>query len=194
MASMVGDGVELYWIPLGAGAGGAVVRWSGRVYEAVTSARERRRSRELFHSALLVRAAGRLATIEMAPVWVRTGERGVVAEGPVGARCLGRSRLFRYEVRRWFGGSIPDAAAAIGGPLRVSASPDVASTILDLVPEFPTCTWGRDELGLGEMWNSNTLVSWLLARAGVDVGRLHPPKGGRAPGWDAGLAAAALAS
>jgi hypothetical protein len=37
----------------------------------------------------------------MTPVWTANGrgDRGVVAEGPVGARWAGRSRLFRYEVR-----------------------------------------------------------------------------------------------
>ena len=51
----------------------------------------------------------------------------------------------------------------------------------------PGLTWGRDELGLGDMWNSNSLVAWLLATSGHDVESLAPPGGGRAPGWTAGL-------
>jgi hypothetical protein len=47
--------------------------------------------------------------------------------------------------------------------------------------------WGRDELDAGEMWNSNSVVSWLLARSGFDVNSIRPPAGGRAPGWQAGL-------
>ena len=47
--------------------------------------------------------------------------------------------------------------------------------------------WGRDELGTGEMWNSNAVVAWLLARAGLPVDDITPPPGGRAPGWQAGL-------
>jgi hypothetical protein len=40
--------------------------------------------------------------IEMPPIRPSDGaERGVVAEGAVGARAAGRFRLFRYEVRRW---------------------------------------------------------------------------------------------
>jgi hypothetical protein len=62
--------------------------------------------------------------------------------------------------------------------------------VLDLVREFPTRTWGRDELGTGEMWNSNSLVSWLLARAALETNDIGPPPGGRGPGWDAGLIAA----
>ena len=40
------------------------------------------------------------------------------------------------------------------------------------------------------MWNSNSLVSWLLVTAGVDIESVTPPEGGRAPGWEAGIAAA----
>src|SRR5262245_21620782 len=69
--------VDLYWIPLGAGAGGAVVRWSGRLYEAVAAALARRRRCALFHSALEVGVNGVTAVIEMAPVWTKRGDRGV---------------------------------------------------------------------------------------------------------------------
>lgn len=184
------DAVDVYWIPLGAGAGGALVRWSGRLYEAATATVARRPRRDLYHSALEVTVGDVTAAIEMAPVWTKRGDRGVVAEGPVGARVLGRSRLFRYEVRCWSGGSIPDLAAAIGGPHRVSSEPAKAEAILDLVSKFPTLTWGRDESKTGEMWNSNSLVSWLLSRAGLVTEDVAPPSGGRAPGWDAGLVAA----
>ncbi len=183
--------IDLYWIPLGAGAGGSLVRWSGRAYESLAARRARRAPRPLYHSALEVQLDGVTTAIEMAPVWVHRGERGVVAEGPVGAGLLGRSRLFRYEVRRWRGGTIPDRAAAEGGPVRVAHAPDAPGRVLALVPLFPTRTWGRDELRTGDMWNSNSLVSWLLAGAGVDTTGLAPPHDGRAPGWDAGLAAAA---
>ena len=186
-------GVDLYWIPLGAGAGGAVVRWSGRRYEALAARVSHRDRSDLFHSALLVRVDGSQFAIEMAPVWTKSGDRGVISEGPVGLRPLGRSRLFRYEVRCWPGGSIPDAGDAVGGAIEVAGNAETARTILDLVPRFPTGTWGRDELGAGEMWNSNSLVSWLLASAGVEMEGIGPPTGGRAPGWDAGLVAAGRA-
>jgi len=187
------DGVDLYWIPLGAGAGGAVVRWNGRLYEALAAGLARRPRCDLYHSALEVQLDGVTFVIEMAPVWTKHGERGVVSEGPVGARVLGRSRLFRYEVHCWRGGSIPDLAAAVNGPVTVTSDPHAARTIVDLVPEFPARTWGRDELGTGEMWNSNSLASWLLARAGLDTNDIGPPLGGRAPGWHAGLVVASRA-
>jgi hypothetical protein len=62
--------------------------------------------------------------------------------------------------------------------------------VLDLAPEAPTPVWGRDELGAGEMWNSNSLISWLIACSGLQVDSIQPPPGGRAPGWDAGLVVA----
>ena len=43
-------------------------------------------------------------------------ERGVVAEGPVGSRWAGRLRIFRYEVRCWRGGIIPDVDEAVESP------------------------------------------------------------------------------
>jgi len=186
----VTDGVDLYWIPLGAGAGGAFVRWSGRSYEAVAATLGRRRRQPLFHSALAVRVTGVTTVIEMTPVWITRGERGVVGEGAVGLRGLGRWRVFRYEVRRWAGGSIPDVAHAIGGAVRVSDDAAVASRVCDLVPLVPLVTWGRDELRTGDMWNSNSVVSWLLSSAAIALDDLRPPGDGRAPGWDAGIVAA----
>jgi hypothetical protein len=131
-----------------------------------------------------------MTSIEMAPVWTKRGDRGVVSEGPVGLPFLGRWRLFRYEVRCWHGGSIPDVAAATGGPVTLTGRADEARRVLELVPQFPVHTWGRDEPAAGEMWNSNSLTSWLLARAGLVTGDVRPPDGGRAPGWDAGLVVA----
>ena len=40
------------------------------------------------------------------------------------------------------------------------------------------------------MWNSNSLISWLIARSGLDVDSIQPPAGGRAPGWQAGIVVA----
>jgi hypothetical protein len=40
------------------------------------------------------------------------------------------------------------------------------------------------------MWNSNSLISWLIARSGLDVESIRPPVGGRAPGWRAGIVVA----
>ena len=42
--------------------------------------------------------------------------------------------------------------------------------------------WGRDELHAGEMWNSNSLIAWLLARSGHHPDAIEMPARGRAPG------------
>jgi hypothetical protein len=179
-------GVDLFWLPLG--AGGHSVRLNGRCYEAVVAAIERRRRYDLYHSALEVCVPQGRFVIEMTPVTEGLGAlRGVVAEGAVGSRRLRPLRIFRYEIRRWPDGAIPDSAEAVESPRRLSNDPDVAQRLLDLVPAVPTPTWGRDELGLGEMWNSNSLISWLLVSAGLDVGEVRLPAGGRAPGWQAGI-------
>ncbi len=111
-------------------------------------------------------------------------------EGPVGLRSLRRWRVFRYEVRRWTGGSIPDVAEAIGGAVHVSGEASVARSMLDLVPFRPVGDVGPRRIGHGDMWNSNSVMSWLLASVGIGLDGLHPPANGCAPGWDAGIAAA----
>ena len=47
------SGVDLYWLPLG--AGGNSVRLNGRVFEAVAARLGRRPRCDLYHSALVVR-------------------------------------------------------------------------------------------------------------------------------------------
>ena len=183
--------IDLYWLPLGAGDNTHCVRVNGRAYETVVALVERRDRCDLYHSALDVSLGGVRYVIEMAPVWSVGAGQGAVSEGPVGLRVLGRSRAFRYEVRCWRGGVIPDVSAAVGGPVPVATDLGRTTRLLELVPSFPTATWGRDELGAGEMWNSNSLISWLLAVSGHDTGSIRPPDGGRAPGWTAGLVLAA---
>jgi hypothetical protein len=114
----------------------------------------------------------------------------VVATGAVGARAAGRFRLFRYEIRRWRDGIIPDVAEAVESPQRLSDDPDCARRLLELVPQVPTPVWGRDEPCAGEMWNSNSFISWLIARSGLDVESIQPPLSGRAPGWRSGIVVA----
>jgi hypothetical protein len=178
--------VDLYWIPLGAGA--HVVRVSGKLFEAMSALVQRRGRHDLYHSALEVRVPEGRFVIEQTPIPDLQGEkRGVVAEGPVGTRWAGRFRLFRYEIRRWRDGQIPDIREAIASPVRLSDDLTQARRILDLLPSIPTPVWGRDEFDTGEMWNSNSVTSWVVARSGVDLAPVHPPSGGRAPGWGAGL-------
>lgn len=181
--------VDLYWLPLG--AGGHVVQVCGRVYETIVARVQRRQPCALYHSALEVRVPEGAYVIEQTPV-PRSGDEdhGVVASGPVGARWAGRLRVFRYEVRLWRDGRIPDVVEAVESPRRLSTSPDVARQVLDAVRNVPTPVWGRDEFGTGEMWNSNAVIAWVIAKSGIPTDAITPPSGGRAPGWTAGLTVA----
>ncbi|HET9324113.1 MAG TPA: hypothetical protein VFO03_09555 [Gaiellaceae bacterium] len=184
-----GPGVDLYWLPLG--AGGHFVRLNGRLFEAVAARFERRPACDLYHSALEVRVPEGVFVIEQAPVRDLEGHgRGVIAEGAVGSRLTGRFRLFRYEVRCWRDGVIPDVDEAVESPRRLTDDATVARRVLELAPRVPTAVWGRDELGTGEMWNSNSVIAWLVARSGLPGESIRPPAGGRAPGWSAGLTVA----
>ena len=181
--------VDLYWLPLG--AGGHVVRLNGKVYERLCSLVERRAALDLYHSALVVRLPEGDYSIESTPVPDDDGHRrGVVAGGPVGSRWAGRLRLFRYEVRCWRGGVIPDLAHAVESPARLSEDPVQARRILQAAPRVPAPCVGprrpedrRDvELQLDHLVAARER---RLRRAGD-----RPPARGRAPGWDAGLVVA----
>jgi hypothetical protein len=180
--------VELFWLPLG--AGGWFVRLNGHIWEAIHAWLEHRRPLDLYHTALVVRLPeGRFVLEDCWPIPDDDGpSRGVLVEGPVGSRRLGRWRVFRYEVRCWPDGVIADANEAVASPQLLSNDPVVARRLLELVGSLPSPVWGRDELQIGEMWNSNSVIAWLLARSGISaIDEIRPPAGGRAPGWKAGL-------
>lgn len=179
--------IDLYWLPLG--TGGSFVRLNGRIYEAIKARRERRRPLDLYHTALEVTVPEGRFIIENAwPIPDEYGaSRGVVVEGPVGSRTLRRFRVLRYEIRRWPDGVIADSYAAVASPLRLSDETDTSRQALDVVGTVPALVWGRDELRAGEMWNSNSVIAWVLARSGLPADTIHPPAHGAAPGWRAGL-------
>jgi hypothetical protein len=182
--------VELYWLPLG--AGGWFVKLNGRIWEAIHALWQRRRPRDLYHTALVVRVPeGRFVVENCWPIPDGNGpSRGVVVEGPVASHWMGRWRVFRYEVRRWRDGIIADAGEAVASPQLLSDDSLQARRLLELVGSLPSPVWGRDELRTGEMWNSNSVIAWLLACSGLPTEQIRPPAGGRAPGWQAGLAMA----
>jgi hypothetical protein len=183
MATELRAAVDLYWLPLG--AGGHFVGMNGRIYEALSAWRGERPRRDLYHSVIVTVPAGRFVIEQAWPIPSGDREqRGVVAEGPVGTQRVRSLRFLRYEVRRWRDGVISDLDEAAESPQRLTDDVIVAERLLGLVPEVPTPVWGRDEVNAGEMWNSNSLISWLIARSGLDVDSLHPPAAGRAPGWE----------
>ena len=177
--------MELYWIPLG--AGGHSVRFNGRIFEAIEAARGHRSRCELYHAALIADLDGERHTIELAPSPnADEAGRGVVFTGPVGSRALGRLRLFRYELRCCRGGTIPDLGYAVGGPHRLTSDSSIVSRLLDGVSSVPRLVWGRDEARAGEMWNSNSVIAWLIVSAGLRAD-VALPAAGRAPGWSSGV-------
>lgn len=168
-----------------------MVRFSGKVFEAAVSLLERRQRLDLYHTALVVYVPEGRFAIESAPVPnANAHERGAVAGGSVGSRWAGYLRIFRYEIRCWRDGVIPDIDDAVESPLRLTEDEDTARRLLHLVPHVPTPVWGRDELKAGEMWNSNSIISWLLVVSGIEAESVSMPSGGRAPGWDSGLVVA----
>jgi hypothetical protein len=184
--------IDLYWLPLG--AGGRFVRLNGRVYEALAARFQRRRPCDLYHSALQASLDGKTYVVEQTPVPDLSGEsRGVVAVGAVGSRWVFPLRIFRYEIRVWEGGTIPDMAEAVESPRRLSGDAGDVRRLLGALPQVPTPVWGRDELHTGEMWNSNSVISWSITRSGIDAASIAPPANGRAPGWRAGVTVARLA-
>jgi hypothetical protein len=189
MAQDPSASVDLYWLPLG--AGGHSVRLNGKVFEAVAARLQRRPARDLYHSALVVHVPEGRFAIEQGPAGRGDGvARGVVASGAVGSPWAGRLRIFRYEVRCWRDGVIPDLAEAVDSPQLLTTDELVARCVLELAPHVPAAVWGRDGQRAGEMWNSNSVISWLLARAGLPVDAIRLPLGGRAPGWRAGITVA----
>jgi hypothetical protein len=178
--------VLLYWLPLG--AGGHSVRWNGRLFEAFVAHRERRPANDLYHSPLEVHIGDDRFVVEMTPTrGTKVADRGVVCEGPVGSRWLWHLEAFRYEIRCWHMGTIPHLTHCVASPQQIGQDLTRAQRLLNLVPQVPTLTWGRDELQTGDMWNSNSVIAWLLARSGHDPCAVHIPANGRAPGWHAGL-------
>jgi hypothetical protein len=189
---MAGDaqssGIDIIWIPLGV-RGSGFVRLVGFIYEGVKARFDNRKPLALYHAALRVRTPDGLFAVEMV-LPSRGGDptsRGVVLEGAVASPWLAWVRLFRYEVRRWRNGILLDEEPAVVGPLRLSDDPEQAHRLLEWTDLVPPLIWGRDQLGTGEMWNSNSMISWLLAKSGLPVEGINPPPGARAPGWDAGI-------
>jgi hypothetical protein len=180
--------VDLYWIPVGAGTS-RFQRASLRCWEAFEAARARRPRVTLFHSALKLGLETGTFTLELTPAFLG-GSAPPLTTGAVGLRAAGRLRLFRYQLRCLPVERLPDEQFAIASPVRLADGCEVAQRIIELGPSVPRHTWGRRVAGTREMWTSDSVVSWLLVKAGIDLAEVAPPSGGRAPGWSAGLALA----
>jgi hypothetical protein len=172
-------------VPLGKGPGALPARMVAPLYRATMALCGHRRRRP-YHAALEATVDGVVTVLEMTPVWIDRDEANRVFTGRVGASALATIPLFRYVVWCWPGGTVHDASAVVHR-VRLTDDTAIARRLIELIDEVPRVTWGRDDQEVGEMWTSNSLVSWLLTRTGVDAQPLRPPSGGRAPGWDAGI-------
>ena len=155
---------RVYRLPLGAGA--HVVRLSGRAFEATTARLQRRPPSDLHHSALEV-VTPRSSVHHRDDPDPRPRRPGPTRHrrrcgrhqvGPLVPRIpLRDPRVAQWRYSR--------PGLCDREPLRVSADPTVARRLLELVVSIPTPVWERDELHAGEIWNSNSVSSWLLSRS-----------------------------
>ena len=83
----------------------------------------------------------------------------------------------------------PDRDQAAGGPQILSDDLRTAHRLLQMVGSVPALIWGRDQC-VEDMWNSNSVIPWLLTEADSQSKHLVHRAGGRAPGWQAGIAVA----
>ncbi|MEZ4481007.1 MAG: hypothetical protein R3B97_07590 [Dehalococcoidia bacterium] len=180
---------DLYWMPVGAGTSG-FQQASLRFWESIEAAH-----------VLTVHALGsfiRRSSLRSPGGRVHAGTDASIrrrppplATGPVGIRGADRIRLFRYQLRRVPGETLPDEEWAEGEPIHLTGDCDAVRRIVALAPSTPPHVWGRRVRGTKEMWTSDSVISWLLRSAGIDLSKVAIPPGGRAPGWSAGIALAA---
>ena len=180
--------VDLYWLPLG--AGGHSVRLNGKIFEAVVAGLERRSRRDLYHSALIVGVPEGRFAIERRPCGAATAERGVVSGGAVGSCWAGPLPDLPLRAAPLAKRVIPDVAEAVESPQRLTTDARSRSASSTSCRRCRHPCGAVTNCGAGEMWNSNSVISWLIARCGLEVEPISPPVGGRAPGWRAGIVVA----
>jgi hypothetical protein len=166
------DSALLLWIPVGAGT--RFQRLTLDVYERLWAKLARRPRSTLVHAGLKLACGGQRFTVELMPAPRGRANHGEVT-GPVGLRWLGRLRSFRYQVCVFERAALPDEQWVVGSPIVV------------LAKEVPAHTWGRRAPGAAEMWTSDSAISWMLVKAGLDPGACAPPSECIAPGWSAGI-------
>ncbi|MBI5946990.1 MAG: hypothetical protein HY875_02490 [Chloroflexi bacterium] len=188
--AQTGPFVDFYWLPVAAGTNSRVRLWSLALWEFADAAVHRRSRGALYHCGLKLRLArGATFTLELTPAFIG-GDAPPAMTGPVGLPGADRFRLFRYQLRALETDTLPDEEWAVESPIRLTGDDRVARDLLTLAPSIPRHTWGLRVRGTKEMWTSNSAISWLLLRAGLDPTSIPLPTGGRAPGWAAGWQAA----
>jgi hypothetical protein len=178
------DSALLLWIPVGAGT--RFQRLTLNVYERLWAKLARRPRSTLVHAGLKLACGGQRFTVELMPAPRGRADHGEVT-GPVGLRWLGRLRWFRYQVCVFERAALPDEQWVVGSPIVVASGTEAVSRLVALAKEVPAHTWGRRAPGAAEMWTSDSAISWMLVKAGLDPGACAPPSECIAPGWSAGI-------
>jgi hypothetical protein len=147
--------------------------------------------RQFYHSALEVQAPiegiCRRFSIELLDYVSDPEEakkRGQVVTG--GAAGIGSSAGTQYGIfltpdGKVDGGDDPDIAHA--GRRIVSRDCDKVRKLVQLVPQIPPNDYSSD-------WTSNSIISWLLEKIGLDPSKIEPPVDGMTPSWSNGIAEA----
>ena len=164
---------------------------NGKVFEAVAAWLDRRDRRDLYHSALEVQRAGGTVRDRAG---AGAGERRRRARRRrrgrrrqhAAARPLPRSSATRSGAGAT--GCIPDVGEAVESPRRLSDDPDCARRLLELVPAGADARLGPRRAGRRRDVELELDSSPGSSRAaGSTSRRSRRPRGGRAPGWQAGI-------
>ena len=169
------SGIDLYWLPLG--AGGHSVRLNGLVFEAIAArlaapgppTSTTRRSRSTCRRDGRDRAGAGVGRER------RPGRR---RRGSVGTRAAGRFRLFRYEVRRWRDGVIPDLAEAVESPRRLSDDRDLRAAVARARAGVADASLGSRRAAHGRDVELELAHLLAVVRSGLDVDSIRLPRAG----------------
>ena len=182
--------VELYWLPLGAGGHSVQVqrprlRGPGRgarpaALDLISTTR---------HYASVSPREGSSSNRRLFPIGVAANVASS-SRGRSAADGLGDFACFVTRSGSGLAARFPTSRRPLTARETTERRRDTGRRVLARAEEVPPLTWGRDEMRTGEMWNSNAVIAWVLSRSGIDAAQVMPPRGGRAPGWNAGLAVA----
>jgi hypothetical protein len=174
--------VELYRIPVQGGSSVTILQWLAEVLI------DNPDDLTLFHSALCVQMPEGVEcptySIELTDTCEDDAESRVKGERLRGGVILLPGFIDVYGIRAWRQGHIVDHEHALP-PNLLSNDCAIAARLLSLVGEIPPLDYG--ERRGGDRWTSNSAVSWLLARVGLNPGQIPPPPDGMTPGWNAGI-------
>ncbi|MEM9073776.1 MAG: hypothetical protein AAGE52_35120 [Myxococcota bacterium] len=175
--------VKLFHIPVGGDSASSILGVMGSLFV------KNPYNRTFYHSALEVQRVENGECVRYV-IELQNYVEGAQAQQDVGQVLSGGFGPFVsafagriYGIRKWKNGEIEDIDTAAPNPRVVTDDCNAVDRVLALVTQIPTHDYGTD-------WTSNSVISWLLERAGLNPNTLPPPPGGIRPGWEEGAAAA----